>query len=209
MCLRALLRMSGHNCGKPLSVGEAGRMELARETVSHALFTHAGALRGFVQARVPTGDVDDVLQLAALRAVERSGSLDDPERVLAWLYTIHRNIISDVLRKGARSARWLDPTTEPPDAAAPLAEADVRCDCSVTQARGLSPNYASVLTLVDLRGVSLVEAASSLGITVNNATVRLHRARKALREAMLDHCGVQSARDCLDCRCVAEGCCAS
>ena len=97
---------------------------------------------------------------------------------------------------------------ELPDAPGPVAEVDERCDCSVAQAKSLSPNYASVLNLVDMRGASLTEAATALGITVNNATVRLHRARKALREAMLEHCGVQSARDCLDCRCVSDGCCA-
>ena len=36
--------------------------------VTQALATHADALRGFVAARVPAAEVDDILQLAALRA---------------------------------------------------------------------------------------------------------------------------------------------
>ncbi|MEL6347697.1 MAG: sigma factor-like helix-turn-helix DNA-binding protein [Myxococcota bacterium] len=70
-----------------------------------------------------------------------------------------------------------------------------------------SPTYASVLALIDADGASLVETAQQLGISVNTAAVRLHRAREALRRAMREHCGVQNARDCLECRCVFDGCC--
>ena len=38
-------------------------------------------------------------------------------------------------------------------------------------------------------------------ITVGNAKVRLHRARKALREELFRRCGTDSIRACQDCRC--------
>lgn len=210
--MRGFLRMSGCGCGTTLTMTETLRSPAddtpASQVVSEALSAHEGELRRFMSARMPAHEVDDAIQLAALRAVERASTLHDTARVLPWLYTIHRNIVTDLLRARARTARWMDDTTPAPDAAGPVPDVDARCDCSVAQARGLSPNYADVLNLVDLRGATLADAASTLGITVNNATVRLHRARKALREAMLAHCGVQSARECLDCRCVDDGCCA-
>lgn len=183
------------------------RRESAAEVIAAALSAHRTQLEGFVRARVPSPDVDDVLQLAAVRAIEGADTLDDPKRVLSWLYRIHRNTATDVLRKRARQERVVESEASPPDVATD--EADSLCDCSVFQARNMPPNYAAVLALVDIHGATLAEAAEVLGISPNNVGVRLHRARKALRESMLEHCGVTSLKDCADCRCVDEGCCAA
>ena len=142
--------------------------------------------------------------MAALRAVERAERLEDPARVRAWLFAIHRNLVTDVLRQRARRDRLLDSLEAQPSEPASAQDC---CDCSVVQARQLRPSYASVLALIDTGGASLAEAAQKLELSVNNTAVRLHRARKALRKAMHDHCGVQSAQDCLDCRCTFDGCC--
>ena len=83
------------------------------------------------------------------------------------------------------------------------------CQCSLAQAQRLPDAYASILDLVDAQGFSLVEAAARLDITRNNAAVRLHRARKALRDAMEAHCGVTDPQACAACRCVDDACCAA
>lgn len=181
------------------------QVQTAAELVGDVLRAHSGQLRAFVQGRVPTAYVDEVLQTAAVRAVERAESLKDPTRVLPWLYRLHRNVIVDMLRKRASRERVVDPGTAPPDIASELPRE--LCQCSLIQAQRLNPAYARVLALVDVGETPVAEAAVILGISVNNVTVRLHRARKALREAMLHHCGVQSPRECLQCRCVSEGCC--
>ena len=49
------------------------------------------------------------------------------------------------------------------------------------------------------------ELADGLGITVNNASVRLHRARRAMRDALCEHCGTDSLRSCQDCPCEDVG----
>lgn len=170
-----------------------------RECVVAALRVHGAELRRYVRAKVPSADVDDVLQIAAMRAVEKAGALRDPGRVLPWLYRIHANAIADAARKRARDRRLIDAMAaevEPVEA-----EAVPVCDCSIAQVRQLSPSHASILDLVDIGGASLTKAAQILGITVNNATVRLHRARNALKKRMLERCGVTSLRACLDCGC--------
>ncbi len=184
-------------------MADAGNTSLSTDAIDEALRTHASAFRRFVRARVPAGEVDDVLQMAALRALERAGSLQEPARVLPWLYRIHRNIMTDTLRERARHERVLE-RTRPPDMAT-IEEVEDPCDCILALARRLSPTYASMLSLVDAGDASLSDAATSLGISTNNATVRLHRARKALRKTLLDHCGVRNANDCNECRCALEG----
>ena len=49
----------------------------------------------------------------------------------------------------------------------------------------------------ELRG----EVAGELAITPNNAAVRLHRARTALRRQLERSCGTCATHGCLDCRC--------
>ncbi len=185
------------------------------EAVAKALREQHAALREFVRARVRPEEVDEVLQTAALRAMEKAGSLDDPARATAWLYRLHRNLIADTGRRRATERRLFTDAEEPlakggapaVDEAGP--QAIELCGCSVAQARRIRSGYASILELVDLGDSTIEEAAATLGISVNNANVRLHRARKALRQQMLEHCGVTSPRDCVDCRCVDDGCCAA
>lgn len=57
------------------------------------------------------------------------------------------------------------------------------CTCSVTQLRALPPAYADIVQRAILGTGTLPQAPDALAIRTNNATVRLHRARKALRAA--------------------------
>lgn len=178
-----------------------------RELVAQALCDKRADFEAFVRARVRSEEANDILQLAALRAIERADSLDDPARVVAWLYRLHRNLIVDTVRKQSSEHRVIDPAAEVPDQASPPSSDP--CACSVTQATQILSAYSSILSLVDMSGMTLSDAARTLGITVNNATVRLHRARRALKKKMLEHCGVSNLQDCATCRCVYEGCCAA
>jgi RNA polymerase sigma-70 factor (ECF subfamily) len=71
----------------------------------------------------------------------------------------------------------------------------------VGQLDSIRSDYAEILRRVDLGDERLADVAAGLGITVNNATVRLHRARKALRDQLRAFCGTDSARACADCGC--------
>lgn len=174
--------------------------------VTGALREHQSVLKAFVRSRAPSSKVDDILQSAAIRAIEGADSLQDPAKVLPWLYRIHRNIIVDGLRASASHQRMLD-KVEQMDLHEPFEQATSTCACSLHLAHTLPSNYATILKLVDLEDNTVSQAAAQLGITANNATVRLHRARKALRDTLVEHCGVQTARECADCRCNDEGCC--
>ncbi len=149
-------------------------------------------------------EADDVLQVATMRAAEHVADLEDPDKVRPWLFRIVRNTIIDAKRAAASRARLIE-TRDDVDVEAPIADAS--CRCSVQLVQTLPDSQSAILSLVDLGDASLQEAAAALEITVNNATVRLHRARKALRERLKEHCGVSSARECKSCRCTYDGCC--
>ena len=183
----------------------------AARALRDALREHEADLYRFVRARVPSGEAKDVFQLAAVRAIERVHTLKDAERVLPWLYRVFRNVVVDDARKRASQGRMIDSAVSATDLAGPASVphnfVESICQCSLGLARKLNGAHASILALVDEGDATIKEAAEILGLTANNATVRLHRARKALRLRLLEHCGVRSLRDCADCRCDADGCC--
>ncbi len=170
---------------------------------------HRSSLRGYLRRRTPSdAAADEVLAAAISRAWEKFSLLRDPRRARAWLFSVARTAL-DLHRKAqARHERWIDPDAVAEAAVAPL-DHDDRCRCSLAQLEALPATYAEILRRVDVDGESLAEAATALSITVNNATVRLSRARSALRARMIAHCGTSSAAQCSACGCDERGCCSS
>ncbi|AKU94946.1 DNA-directed RNA polymerase specialized sigma subunit, sigma24-like [Labilithrix luteola] len=175
---------------------------LARE-----LLVMLGARRaeflGFVKKRVRSGvDAEDLLQQALVLAAEKLDSLRENDRLDAWFYRVLRNAIADhhaawALREAKLELLAREASEAPPEEAAV-------CACSMGMLDDVRPEYAAILRRVDIEGESMAEAASHLGLSVGNAKVRLHRARKALREELLARCGSDSVRACQDCSCDDE-----
>jgi RNA polymerase sigma-70 factor (ECF subfamily) len=110
----------------------------------------------------------------------------------------------DLRRRRAIEARALDLHGQELALAAesedePLRDAVCRCVDGVIPT--LKPEYAEIVRRVDRDGASVPEAAGALEVTVNNAHVRLHRARAALRKQLERTCGACAEHACLDCTC--------
>ena len=179
---------------------------------------HAGPAQGAVCGAVARGrdqllevarrrggtriDAEEVLQLALQRALERADQLREPSRAAAWVGRIVRNAVLDELRKQPRSSVALDVAELP-------ARADdaAVCRCVLAQAQQLKPEYAQILRRVVVDMVPVTAVAQELGLTPNNAMVRLHRARTALKQRLQLHCGTTSLSACSDCGCEERGCC--
>ena len=160
----------------------------------------------FVERRVSSSAIaEDILQNAYLRALEREGELRDGESGTAWFYRILRNAVIDFYRhRGVEDralTQWaaeLETTVEPDDLTR-----DIVCKCIARVLPSLNPGYARILRHIDLDEDSLNSYAKANNITVPNATVRIHRARQALKKALIATCGTCSAHGCLNCNCRA------
>ena len=106
-----------------------------------------------------------------------------------------------VLHFGPAEQRATDRLAVEPVAAEEPALRDAVCACMHDLLPSMKPEYAQVVRAVDLEDRSLAEVAAGGGITVNNATVRLHRARQALKKELLRACGACAAHGCLECGC--------
>ncbi len=77
--------------------------------------------------------------------------------------------------------------------------------CVKDVATTLKPEYSELIRRIELGDEPLHEVARDLGTTANNASVRLHRARQALREGLAAMCGACVEHACLDCSCRKGG----
>jgi RNA polymerase sigma-70 factor (ECF subfamily) len=158
----------------------------------------------FVRSRAGgTVDADELVQIAIARALEHASQLRDPTRAGAWLRRVVRNVLIDELR--SRQAPLLP--VDDLELSAISDDSTIDCWCVLVQAETLKPEYAAILRRVIIDGAPIKQVALQLGITENNAMVRLHRARGALKERLKAHCGTTTARSCAECGCEARGCC--
>ena len=142
-----------------------------------------------------------------MRAVERQHTLQQSENVVGWFYRILRNAIVDVYRSRAAESKKTDTflqelITAGEDKTPALDELrPTVCACLQRLLPNIRPAYAELLQRVDLQGQSLAAVAQELNVTPNNLTVRLHRARQALRASLEKSCGLCAKHGCLNCTC--------
>lgn len=161
----------------------------------------------FLEPRVESRAVaEDILQSAFVRAVEHRDELAGQENVVAWFYRVLRNAVVDHYRQKASRDRRHQPLpadTLLADTPDPATQAAI-CDCFLDLLQELKPEYREALEFVDLHDGSLNDLAAQSGITTNNAAVRIHRARQALKKQVVRACGTCAEHGCFDCRCDAK-----
>lgn len=172
--------------------------------VSSAWVENRRRFLAFLERRVGSRVVaEEILQEAFVRGLEQAGEIRDEERAVAWFYRLLRNAVVDHYRRRSQETRGLeafarelgDVTEPPPEIAAEL------CRCFEALLPALRPEYAQILRRVDLEGGRPADFAREADLTPNNAMVRLHRARRALRADLERFCRTCADHGCLDCSC--------
>ena len=129
------------------------------------------------------------------------------EKVVAWFYRVLRNSIIDHYRHRSSSTRameaWGRDFATSQQLGAELQQEI--CQCISGLLATLKPEYRDALRIVDLEEGDLSDLARQSGITAENAAVRVHRARKALRRQVEQACGTCAEHGCLDCHCKSSG----
>ncbi|WP_336245646.1 RNA polymerase sigma factor [Nonomuraea sp. SYSU D8015] len=164
---------------------------LARAQAFEAFYLrHFDAMTRFVARR--TGDPQAVADLTAevFLAALHSRHTYRPGRgsETGWLYGVARNVLSAQRRRSEREARAVERVVarrllDGDD----LADLTDRIDAEEPARRalsamaGLAEGERALLELVVIDQLTVAEAAQALGIRVGTARVRLHRARRTLR----------------------------
>lgn len=171
-------------------------------TPTDELLAQRARFKAFLAARLGSeAEAEDVLQESLLKAWQRLNEVRDPAKLNAWFYQVLRHALIDHVRSrraaAARDEAW---ASDPALAPAP-AGARTLCRCFEPLLSGLPATQAELLRLVELEGRPVAEVARGLGISANNASVSLHRARAALRAKVEETCGACAEEACLDCDC--------
>lgn len=174
-------------------------------TVLDDLLSRRDELLRFVRSRVESdAAAEEIVQAAFLRGVEKVDDVRDDESAQAWFYRLLRNAVIDHYRRRDAAGRALDRVAAEAPSSFDEVPADEKarvCACIRSLASSLKPEYASIIEQVDVDERSVSEVAATEGLTANNATVRLHRARKALREKVMATCRACAEHGCVDCTC--------
>lgn len=164
-------------------------------------------LHAFIARRVPTQEVEDVLQDVMVRLHRGASSLRDAARAESWVYGIARRAIADFYRARAASLERaeLPETGEPAGFEAPRKGfGSFHGSHSVHEevlswlepmARALPEGYREALVMADFEGRAQSEVARVLGLSLSGAKSRIQRARRMLREELHRCCEVHLGAD--------------
>ncbi len=134
-------------------------------------------VHGVLLARVPPGEVDDLVQDVFLLALRRLHTLRTAEAFGGWLVAIARNRAHDL----HRSARPREELSE--DLPSRRAE-DVEAWRALAAIRSLPEAYRETLILRLVEGLTGPEIAERTGLTPGSVRVNLHRGMQQLREKL-------------------------
>ncbi|MBR1862537.1 MAG: sigma-70 family RNA polymerase sigma factor [Ruminococcus sp.] len=147
-----------------------------------------------------THAAEDITQDTFVRSMEKIGELDSPEAYLSWLHSIAYNKCRDLISDRDRSAYFntdeeykaaventalCEPLMLPEDAA-------VNSELKQTLKKAidkLPADQRSAVILYYYDDLSIREVADSLKVSENSAALKLHRARKKLRNSIEKHLG--------------------
>jgi RNA polymerase sigma factor (sigma-70 family) len=179
----------------------AAELGLNAESIQTLVENHRRFLH-FLQPRVRTSqDAEEILQSAFVKAVETDQTIRE-ESVVAWFFRLLRNALTDYYRRHGVERRALErQQLEWTEASEDEALTRTVCACVNDLIATLKPELGELVRRVDLGGTEVAVAATELGITPNNASVRLHRARRALKERLEQSCGTCATHGCFDCSC--------
>lgn len=163
------------------------------------IWAQAGtSMEGFVRRRV--GDphhADDVVAEIMLRIHQNLGTLDDQERLTAWVFRIARNAIADHYRRTSRRREVVDADPAPAtdssadawldDQAATLSEL---ASCIRPLVDALPTGYRRALVLTDLEGHTQAEAARMEGVSLSGMKSRVQRGRRQFATLVEQCCDV-------------------
>ena len=137
-------------------------------------------------------NIEDVVQEVFIKTYQNIQSFDSSQKFSPWIYRIAHNTFVNALRKNAKSPiRFFDfdtfvahPVYED---AMPAEKEQQRLGKVIDQGLDkLSPEYREIIILYYIQNLSYKEIADILHVPIGTVSVRLLRAKKALKKHVPD-----------------------
>jgi len=165
-------------------------------------------LRAFIAKRVNDQTyVDDILQDVFVSVHQHIDSVNDPGRLVSWIYQVTRNAIIDYYRKPGRQreipAGLGSDIEESRDKPAGVGNTpgddagELRAElagCLRPMIERLSQDCRDAITLVEFDGLTQQVAAKRMGISLSGMKSRVQRGRTQLKQLLDECCLIQLDR---------------
>ncbi len=133
-------------------------------------------------------EVEEVMQKAYLLAFSKLAQFEGRSKFSTWMVRITLNVASTHAGKirAVPTMTEAEPVTDGPE---DQVATNQLVEFVQNEADQLSESLRTVFLLRDVEGMSAAETAECLGLTDEAVRVRLHRARKQIRDGLLDRVG--------------------
>lgn len=160
---------------------------------STSISAHRPAVRAFLLKVVGNDALaEDLTQEVFIRALRTSSEHRQLSTLKTWLCSIALNLARDHFRSQSRKQAFdakekfqEEPSEEGEESKALKLE---MANCIGEYLLGLPTPQPEVIAYHDMAGMTHAEIADTLGITVANSKVILHRGREALRKSLKENC---------------------
>lgn len=145
-------------------------------------------LRSFIRRRVSDDHVaDDLLQDVFVKVHNKLGSIDDEQRLDAWVFRIARNVVTDYYRRHRDNHLGDQEVESSPD------ESDQNLNDQVggwlaDRIDELPEDYREAVRLAELKEMRQTEIAERTGLSLSGAKSRVQRGRRMLKDLLLECC---------------------
>ncbi len=168
-------------------MSEPAATEHAWEQLSRSLFA-------FIRRRVADDETAaDLVQEVFVRVQSGIGTLENEQKLFAWVFRIARNTVADHYRS-RRSIESLDhdPAATPGDEESDLN--DQVGSCLRAMLPSLPEKYREAMQLAEVDGFTQRAVGERLGLSLSGAKSRVQRGRELLRATLLSCCRVDFDR---------------
>lgn len=157
-------------------------------------FSHP--VKDFIRNQTHNADVtDDILQEVFIKIHQNLHLLKDEERVAGWVFQIARNTVLNYFRTQKKHLENQEFHLQQTEGESHFKENDLNEIVGIWLEefkKDLDPKYREALQLVDIEGITQVELAHRLGISVSGAKSRVQRGREQLKQKLIDCCPVKT-----------------
>lgn len=156
----------------------------------------SSALRSFISRKVNNPSLtEDILQDVFVKIHSNIDSLKENTKIRSWIYQITRNTIIDYYRKQIIKLEDIDELSLEDEGATNDINNMIELEPMKSVVSGLKgmiddlpEKYSQALYLVEFEGLTQVELAQKLGISVSGAKSRVQRGRQLLKDSLMKCC---------------------
>lgn len=153
-------------------------------------------LKRYIKNRVANEqDCDDILQEVFIKIYNNIDSLKNDSKIHAWIYKITRNTIIDFYKRSDKKLLNSELLENLRDYKEEEMSANTEiASCLKVMVNNLPDIYKEAIFLTEFQNLTQRELSEKTGITISGAKSRVQRARKMLKQMLLECCQLEMDR---------------